>query len=84
VKQQMGFRRWTVRGLEKARVQWALLCTTWNLQVIYRRWRDGPPGPRAPAPRPPAPRRRGPAPLRPASVSAAAKIFLSSPRRCLP
>lgn len=84
VKQQMGFRRWTVRGLEKARVQWALLCTTWNLQVIYRRWRDGPTGPRAPAPRPPAPRRRGPAPLRPASVSAAAKIFLSSPRRCLP
>lgn len=41
VKQQMGFRRWTLRGLEKCHVQWAMLCTTWNLQVIYRHWRGG-------------------------------------------
>lgn len=63
VKQQMGFRRWSLRGLKKVRAQWAMLCTTWNLQVIYRRWRDTrgePPLHRAPPPRPaggPVPRR---------------------------
>ena len=57
VKQQMGFRRWTVRGLEKVGTQWSLLCTTWNLQVIYRNWRGrrggtAPIGPqRGPGPR---------------------------------
>ena len=66
VKQQMGFRRWTLRGLENVRVQWAMLCTSWNLQVIYRRWREGRGGaaPRTPhtvPPRPtPAPRRSRP------------------------
>ena len=40
IKQQMGFRRWTVRGLEKVRAQWAMLATAWNLRVIYRHWRD--------------------------------------------
>lgn len=58
VKQQMGFRRWTVRSLEKVRVQWAMLCTTWNLQVIYRHWRDANSSPSAPAPRPNPPRAR--------------------------
>lgn len=58
VKQQMGFRRWTLRGLAKVRVQWAMLCTTWNLQVIYRRWREGRGGPPA-GTTPPA----GPCPL---------------------
>lgn len=56
VKQQMGFRRWTVRGLAKVRTQWAMLCTTWNLQVIRRRWREGLGGADAsntPSPRPP-------------------------------
>lgn len=52
IKQQMGFRRWSVRGLEQVRAQWAMLATTWNLRVIYRRWRDGrdpgPAGPRGP------------------------------------
>jgi len=37
-KQAMGFRRWTVRGLENVRTQWALLCTTYNLKKIYRHW----------------------------------------------
>jgi len=37
-KQQMGFRRWTVRGLEKVRTQWSLIATTWNLRVILRHW----------------------------------------------
>lgn len=39
IKQQMGFRRWTVRGLTKVQTQWSILCTTWNLQKIYQQWR---------------------------------------------
>jgi len=38
IKQAMGFRRWTVRGLENVRTQWALLCTTYNLKKLYRHW----------------------------------------------
>ena len=38
IKQIMGFRRWTVRGLENVRTQWALMCTAFNLKKIYRRW----------------------------------------------
>jgi len=38
MKQAMGFRRWTVRGLENVRTQWALLCTAFNLKKIYPRW----------------------------------------------
>lgn len=41
VKQQMNFRRWTVRGREKVRAQWHLLMTTWNLRVILRAWSAG-------------------------------------------
>jgi transposase len=41
VKQQMSFRRWTVRGMEKVRTQWSLLATTWNLQAMLRHWRGG-------------------------------------------
>jgi transposase len=40
-KQQMGFRRWTVRGLQNAGTQWAMLCTAWNLKVILRFWKGG-------------------------------------------
>ena len=39
MKQSMGFRQWSVRGLEKVRGQWALLCTVWNLKALYRHWR---------------------------------------------
>lgn len=38
VKQQEGFRRWTVGGWENVRTQWAMLCTTLNLRVLYRAW----------------------------------------------
>ena len=38
IKQQEGFRRWTVWGLEGVRTQWALLCACWNLRVLWRRW----------------------------------------------
>jgi transposase len=38
IKQAMGFRRWTVRGLENVRTQWALLCTAFNLKKLYQHW----------------------------------------------
>jgi transposase len=41
VKQAMGFRRWTVRGLENVRTQWALLCTVFNLKKMYQHWVAG-------------------------------------------
>ena len=39
LKQAMGFRRWTVRGLENVRTQWAMLCTACNLKKLYQHWR---------------------------------------------
>lgn len=41
IKQQMGFRRWTVRGHENVSAQWTWLSIAWNLQVIYRHWKKG-------------------------------------------
>ena len=38
LKQAMGFRRWTVRGLENVRTQWSLLCAAFNLKKIYKHW----------------------------------------------
>jgi transposase len=38
IKQGFGFRRWTVRGLDNVRTQWALICTAVNLRVIYKHW----------------------------------------------
>ena len=41
LKQAMGFRRWTVRGLENVRTQWALLCAALNLKKMYKYWAAG-------------------------------------------
>jgi transposase len=38
IKENMGFRRWTARGLENARAQWAMLCLAVNLKKLYQRW----------------------------------------------
>jgi transposase len=41
IKEMMGFRRFTVRGLAKVRAQWALICTAYNLTRLYRHWAAG-------------------------------------------
>ena len=41
IKWNMGFRRWSYRGLSKVRGQWAMVCTISNLQKLYRRWVEG-------------------------------------------
>jgi len=38
VKEGMGFRRWTVRGLDKVKTQWLLLCTAMNLLRLHKQW----------------------------------------------
>jgi transposase len=40
LKQVEGFRRWTVRGLENVRTQWALLCTAYNLKKLCKAWKQ--------------------------------------------
>ena len=41
IKHHMGFRRWTVRGIEKVRTQWAMLCGAVNLRKLYKLWLKG-------------------------------------------
>ncbi|HLE03357.1 MAG TPA: IS1182 family transposase [Anaerolineales bacterium] len=41
IKQVEGFRRWTVRGLQPVKTQWALVCTAFNLKKMYKRWVAG-------------------------------------------
>jgi len=41
IKQNQGFRRFTVRGLESVRTQWSLVCSAFNLRKLYRYWCNG-------------------------------------------
>jgi transposase len=41
VKSNQGFRRWTVRGLQKVKAQWAWICMTANLHILFRSWAAG-------------------------------------------
>jgi len=41
IKHDWGFRRWTVRGLENVRTQWALLCAAFNLKRMHKAWAAG-------------------------------------------
>jgi len=41
VKARQGFRRWTVKGLEKVSTQWGWVCLTANLQILFSRWLTG-------------------------------------------
>ncbi|HEU5115692.1 MAG TPA: IS1182 family transposase [Isosphaeraceae bacterium] len=41
IKHNDGFRRVSVRGEEKARAQWMLMCTVWNLRRLWRFWQEG-------------------------------------------
>jgi len=41
IKHNMGFRRWTVKGLDNVRAQWSLLCTTVNLKKLLGHWQEG-------------------------------------------
>src|SRR5262249_52164937 len=38
IKQNDGFRRWTVRGSENVRAQWALINLTSNLRALFSLW----------------------------------------------
>jgi transposase len=38
IKQVGGFRRWTVRGLDNVRTQWAMVCAAFNLKKMYKAW----------------------------------------------
>lgn len=40
-KEVLGFRRWTVRGLEKVKTQWSLQCTAMNMLRLYKNWSTG-------------------------------------------
>ena len=38
MKHCMLFRRFTVRGLEKVKTQWSLICTAFDLRKLYKLW----------------------------------------------
>lgn len=42
IKAHWDFRRWTVKGLENVKAQWAMICATWNLTRIFKVWKLAP------------------------------------------
>ncbi len=41
LKEQMGLRRFLLRGLDNVRAEWTMLATAFNLRALYRSWRHG-------------------------------------------
>lgn len=41
IKQHLGFRRFTVSGLDNVQAQWAMMCTTYNLHKLFKHWKSG-------------------------------------------
>ena len=41
IKENLGFRRWTVRGLEKVQTQWLMICSAVNLIRLKKHWTAG-------------------------------------------
>jgi hypothetical protein len=41
IKEHQAFRRFSVRGLENVRTQWALMCAAFNLRKLHRQWASG-------------------------------------------
>jgi hypothetical protein len=79
IKQAMGFRRWTVRGLDNVRTQWALLCTAHNLKKLYQHWTESR-RPKKESSRP----QGGQALLQRLAAAAQRQLGLPSPRALLP
>jgi transposase len=48
IKEHDGFRRFTLRGLEAVRTQWAMICAAVNLRTLHVRWKTRPDDPRGP------------------------------------
>lgn len=38
IKENQGFRRWTVKGIQNVQAQWDLLCTAYNLKKLHKHW----------------------------------------------
>lgn len=41
IKQHLGFRRFTVGGLDSIQAQWAMVCATYNLHKLFKAWCGG-------------------------------------------
>lgn len=41
IKQHLGFRRFTVSGLDNVQAQWAMVCATYNLHKLFKHWKSG-------------------------------------------